>query len=162
MCKKLVFILLMVGGFSPFVYSASFDCSKAGTDVEHLICDNTELSLLDEQLSDRYKKALEDESSKSELKKKQFTWLKNRNKCKDKLCLIKSYQAKISLLEKYIREYQLTTDLENHSKEVVYTSNNKRMDIESGDYSGKNVRPANMPPLIAADNDPIFMPEFNL
>jgi len=103
MCKKIIFILLMVSGFSPLIYAASFDCSKAGTDVEHLICDNEMLSQLDEQLSDLYKQALKDESSKAELKKNQIAWLKNRNKCKDKLCLSGAYRRKIGSLSEVFR-----------------------------------------------------------
>ncbi len=39
--------------------AASFDCGKAKTRVEKLICANAELSKLDEQLSREYKAALE-------------------------------------------------------------------------------------------------------
>ena len=34
--------------------AASFDCKKASTDVEHAICDDPKLNMLDEQISDHY------------------------------------------------------------------------------------------------------------
>jgi len=82
MCKKVIFLLLMVGFFSPLVYPASFDCSKAGTDIEHLICDNTKLSLLDEELAMKYQAVMNllDSDAKEALKKAQRDWLKRRNR----------------------------------------------------------------------------------
>ena len=43
----------------PCVHSASFDCAKATTKIEKVICANPKLSELDEKLSALYKKVLE-------------------------------------------------------------------------------------------------------
>ena len=73
---------LMVYLFVPIVGSAaSFDCDKARTEVEKMICANAELSLLDDELARAYFDAREHEEAegKVELRDSQRTWLKNRN-----------------------------------------------------------------------------------
>jgi len=102
MCKKIIVILLMVSGFSPLIYAASFDCAKAGTTVEHLICNNNEVSRLDERLAERYIHAQEYVASKEIIKKEQRSWLKIRNTCVDVPCLIMSYEERIESLDKAI------------------------------------------------------------
>ena len=42
------------------VEAASFDCAKANSKIEKLICNDNELSLLDEKLNLAYKAALQD------------------------------------------------------------------------------------------------------
>ena len=44
--------------------AASFDCTQAGTAVEHMICGDEELSKLDELLGDRYVRALRKDDAK--------------------------------------------------------------------------------------------------
>ena len=92
----------MVSGFSPFIYAASFYCSNASTDVEHLICDNNEVSRLDERLAERYIHAQEDVASKEIIKKEQRSWLKIRNTCVDVPCLIMSYEERIESAHRFI------------------------------------------------------------
>jgi uncharacterized protein len=53
-------ILVLTTGALPVMAQAnspSFDCAKAGTPVEHSICDNAELAVLDAQLAKVYKQA---------------------------------------------------------------------------------------------------------
>ena len=49
--------VMLLGGLGLVVSAqgASFDCGKAGTKVEHIICDNPEISKLDDELSQSYK-----------------------------------------------------------------------------------------------------------
>lgn len=56
MAKKsyLLFSLLVA---SPSLLAASFDCAKAGTPVEKMICADERISKLDSDLSDAYKGA---------------------------------------------------------------------------------------------------------
>ncbi|MFH0784673.1 MAG: lysozyme inhibitor LprI family protein [Pseudomonadota bacterium] len=56
-------------------YGASFDCEKATTKVEKIICDNAELSKLDEELNRIYKEALKKSFESEELEKRQKSWL---------------------------------------------------------------------------------------
>jgi uncharacterized protein len=52
--KKLVLGLLLV---SPSVFAASFDCDKASTFIEKAICNNEEISKLDDELAVNFKNA---------------------------------------------------------------------------------------------------------
>lgn len=60
----------------------SFDCAKAKTDVEKLICGSAELSKMDLELSESYKKLNSGigDAEKTTLKKEQIEWIKARSK----------------------------------------------------------------------------------
>jgi|WetSurMetagenome_2_1015567.scaffolds.fasta_scaffold00965_8 uncharacterized protein YecT (DUF1311 family) len=77
--------------------AASFDCAKAQSKVEHLICDNTEISKLDEELSSAYKIALQDEKQADFIKQAQKQWMKERNGCADVVCVKSAYEVRLSL-----------------------------------------------------------------
>jgi len=81
MYKIRLLSIFLVMFFSTTLYSASFDCKKAQTEVENLICSDDDLSVLDVMLSKNYQKLLNNSSStdKSELKANQRNWLKIRN-----------------------------------------------------------------------------------
>ena len=81
MCKKIIFTLLMVSGFSPFIYAASFDCQKATTSVEKEVCKSNVLGDLDKNLALNYKRAMElikPEGTKS-IRQSQRDWIKRRD-----------------------------------------------------------------------------------
>lgn len=81
-----------------------FDCAKAGTAVEGMICGNQQASRLDLQLSETYKQYLSLVEDKNSAKSEQVSWLKQtRNACKTPECLINAYQARISDLEPAIQ-----------------------------------------------------------
>lgn len=75
--------------------AASSDCAKAQTKVEHLICDDAEISKLDEELNAAYKTALQDEKQADSIKQIQKKWIKERNGCLTVACLKTTYQARI-------------------------------------------------------------------
>jgi uncharacterized protein YecT (DUF1311 family) len=79
------------------VQAASFDCAKAGTKVEKLICANDELSKLDEALAAAYADALKSTDPDS-LKAEQKAWLKVRNACTDTTCVRQTYEARLVVL----------------------------------------------------------------
>ncbi len=90
------FLLLFIAGN---VDAASFDCSKAASEVEKLICGNEELSRLDESLNESYLKALERPDIRKQMIESQRQWLKNqRNACKNAEYLKKAYQTRIKEL----------------------------------------------------------------
>lgn len=101
-------LCLLISAFAPHVFSASFDCGKAVSTTEILICKNHETSALDEQLQGVYKAALTtaDPSSKKGLITEQRHWIAyTRNLCEDTACLQQVYTARIAVLahnEKYI------------------------------------------------------------
>jgi len=97
--------------------AAGFDCTKASTKVEKLICADSDLSILDSALSGYYWLAL---LTNKKLKSTQKDWLKERNKCLDKACLQNSYSERIITLKKSIKagieEMKLAENKKNISK----------------------------------------------
>ena len=93
-------ILIFVIPLTISLFGASFDCSKAKTNVEKMICSDKELSVMDENLSKVFKEAIKYTKEKNQLKNEQFAWMKKRNGCKDVKCLIDSYHLQLDYLEK--------------------------------------------------------------
>lgn len=93
---------LLIGIFTApmLANAASFDCAKAASVTEKLICGNPAVSLLDEQLGQAYKQALTNSTDKDSLKQQQIEWLKQQRTCKDAECLTQTYQARIAQLQK--------------------------------------------------------------
>jgi|GEM_PF-2521525 len=79
------------------VQAASFDCAKASTKVEKLICANAELSKLDEALAVEYADALKLPDT-ANLKTEQKSWLKGRNQCTDDTCIQAAYRQRIEAI----------------------------------------------------------------
>ena len=89
-------------------WAASFDCSRAQTKVEKLICSDAELSKLDEDLAIAYKTALKasDFPTSLRLQSNQKQWLKKRDDCTAERCVKNSYEARLSSLENSINSKQ--------------------------------------------------------
>ncbi len=83
---------------STFADSASFDCNKASNFAELQVCADEALSSLDEQLSQQYKKI---NNAQGNWRESQLFWLKERNNCKIKQCLLIAYQERV-LFFKYV------------------------------------------------------------
>lgn len=82
---------------SPF--SPSFDCQKASSGPERLICSDRELSKLDVELSQSYMKARDKAEDKKTLRSQQLAWMKSRrNACSDKACMAQAYKDRIAQL----------------------------------------------------------------
>lgn len=79
-------------------HAVSFDCAKAGTKVEHIICDNPEISKLDDKLAASYKTALQDQAQVETVKQAQKQWVKERNACVDAECVKLAYEVRLSML----------------------------------------------------------------
>ena len=80
--------------------AASFDCAKVQSKVEHLICDNPEISKLDDELDAEYKVALQDQSRANATRFSQKQWMKERNACADTSCLEEAYVKRTKHLQK--------------------------------------------------------------
>ncbi len=87
--------------FASTAQAVSFDCQKAKTFIEKAICQNPELSQLDDELSSQYKMAVMDNKNTAVFKKQQATWLKQRDTCQTVDCVKKSYKQRIATLVKY-------------------------------------------------------------
>ncbi len=97
---------------STITFAAGFDCSKASTAVEKLICSDKELSKADQELSDVYSRALASSAKPGDFKKEQINWLRTqRDACRYQECLAAVYKNRIDVLsapepmeEYYLRE----------------------------------------------------------
>ncbi len=83
--------------------AASFDCAKAATPTEHAICDNPQLSHLDDQTSGLYYTLISNGSltpaQVSQVKSQQVKFLQQRNACGANYnCLVSAYTAQIMYL----------------------------------------------------------------
>ena len=91
---------LLAGAATP-----SFDCAKAHGTVEQLICADTGLAALDNELATLYPKAMANLSAEQQKTEKamQRGWIKGRNECwKEKdphHCIDASYQTRITELQ---------------------------------------------------------------
>ena len=97
-CVTLLGILHLVAN-TP-AWAASFDCAKAVTQVEKMICRDAGLSKLDEDLARAYKNALVSATiDKTRVKNEQIIWLKyTRNGCSTIACLAEAYKARLAVL----------------------------------------------------------------
>jgi uncharacterized protein len=81
--------------------AASFDCAKAATSVERAICQDEQVSVLDEYLA-RYYSAARKALGRGAtcLRADQREWLKSvRDRCADSECLRRAYLERLALLD---------------------------------------------------------------
>ena len=79
----------------------SFDCNKAATQVENMICDHPKIAQLDSDLADAYRTALRDSpwaSANKRIRAEQREWIAQRNRCRTPRCLRRIYHRRISVL----------------------------------------------------------------
>jgi uncharacterized protein len=116
----------------PCAHSASFDCAKAKTKVEKLICANPRLSELDEKVSALYKKVLEQSPVPEDSKEQQREWIKrDRNTCKDAACLERNYARRISDLEEDLKNLPFKPNLDKPLLVLPSTESPEDRDAEA-------------------------------
>jgi uncharacterized protein len=93
----LLALSLLLPGAAPL--AASFDCAKAATPVEKMICADAELSSADERLADAYKTALQASLYPAALRQAQQQWLAARDKLDSVEQLRRTYRARIVALD---------------------------------------------------------------
>lgn len=86
--------------------AASFDCTKADTRIEQMICSDTSLSKLDSQLGRAWKKHLDNNKYVDQFRATQQRWLSQRDRCADVKCLAERYKARLTQMASG-REYYL-------------------------------------------------------
>lgn len=80
----------------PSTRAASFDCAKATTKMEKLICSDAQLSQSDEELARAYSKAMKASADPAGIKMQQREWLSGvRKRCDDIPCFNAAYSARI-------------------------------------------------------------------
>jgi uncharacterized protein len=93
-------VLLMASMLAPgAAVAASFDCSRARTQMEKMVCADAVLSRLDEQLAEAYAAVLQKSGDSGRVKVEQRDWLKNhRDRCRDAQCLQSAYASRLAHL----------------------------------------------------------------
>ena len=92
------FLTFVFFAYGSLLYAAGFDCTKANTKVEVLICSNKGLSELDDQLGRLYS-AIKNENPN--LLTEQKKWLTNvRGRCESEDCLFHAYEDRVKELGK--------------------------------------------------------------
>lgn len=100
-----------VMALTPFVANAaSFNCKRAATEVEKLICSDAELSDLDDELAEEYKRALARSGNPGNLIRAQRRWLAERNACGNRACLIAEYSSRLLVVQATPAAEQINCD----------------------------------------------------
>ena len=138
----------MVFGYFALTVSlqaASFDCDKASTTTEHLICDNPTLSKLDDDLDAEYKKALQDHTRADVTRLSQKHWLHDRDSCPEDVstksrlgCLQILYSSRIQHLHFADSTVQSSTTIVAEKPKPI-TGISQEEDSTSSSPSGKFV-----------------------
>jgi uncharacterized caspase-like protein len=86
----------------PMLMPPSFDCAKAASKAEKLICTNSDLARSDSEMSHTYKLALASHQDQAQaIRSAQIRWRKNiRDKCSDTNCMLDVYRSRSSELTK--------------------------------------------------------------
>jgi uncharacterized protein len=80
--------------------AASFNCTRATSRIEQLICSDSQLSKSDEALAATYTNALKETTNPGSVRKQQRKWLgKLRKSCTDVACVKSAYLERIAQLE---------------------------------------------------------------
>lgn len=95
---KVVLIIFACCIMSDPCMAASFDCSKASSPIEKLVCSDSILSDLDSRLGLAFREARSNTLDKEGLKRAQFAWLAQLKNCPDTQCLRLAYEKRVGEL----------------------------------------------------------------
>ncbi|MFZ2266286.1 MAG: hypothetical protein WAV95_01780 [Azonexus sp.] len=134
--------------------AASFDCGKAHSPMEKLICSDAKLSKLDDDLAAAYKQAIVSSGAKSAITQWQREWLRSYPvaSCKNAGCLASAMSTRIDLLRniapgteqqskwngKYVRFYRGKEDKNSASLLLIVLSGNRVHISGSAIWQGPN------------------------
>lgn len=127
--------------------AASFNCQLARTNVERTICNDSQLSLRDSELSAIYKNALSNTTDKESILLQQRNWLKKvRNTCTNTPCLTEAYATRAAELgfHKQADNEQLKL-IKNH-----FAANDYAMTIQATEALSDKLQPMTGVEYIAA------------
>ena len=134
------------------VQAASFDCAKANTKIEKMICGNAELSKLDEEMTRAYHLKEPQTASKQILLQEQRHWLNQvRNTCNDVDCLLSSYKSRINELTlPAASQIHISEEDEINAKKIILGSwepGSRAYYLLNIEISDKTITLANAPPV---------------
>lgn len=91
--------LLLTLSTVAFADGPAFNCAKASSNVEKMICSDLNLSDADSVNADLYKYVLQIDGNPNQVKQEQRAWIKGRNACQTKDCIAKAYDARYNQLQ---------------------------------------------------------------
>lgn len=128
--KKAIINMVGVVGvvvLSHSLQAASFDCAKAASLIEKIICSDPTTSKMDSDLGSAYKSAMDKTADKAALKQEQRLWLKTKlNTCKDTNCLLDAYPQRIDQLNSIQSASSLSSSL------IASVSKQPKFTLEKG------------------------------
>lgn len=114
------FLLLIVTVISPTAWSVSVNCKNTTTFIEKAICNDSELSKLDNELVYLYQKVTANGDTDT-IKLEQKYWLEQkRNKCENTTCLKRVYDFRLRELHNLLMQSETSnTDSKNETSSKV-------------------------------------------
>jgi uncharacterized protein len=88
------FLALALLFSAPVLAAASFDCAKAGTSIERMICGDRDLSQLDDTLTAVFTTEVE-RADGAAVRAGQKQWIAARHGCADAACVRRRYEERI-------------------------------------------------------------------
>jgi uncharacterized protein YecT (DUF1311 family) len=117
--RALLSIVVCLAMFGGSAAAASFDCKKAKTKAEKLICATPELSRADEELAREYKAARGATKNAKGLREAQATWLRRRrDACADAACMLAAYKRRMVELRATARPIGRTGTYEHDGSSI--------------------------------------------
>lgn len=93
------------GGTSGSEVQPSFDCKRASSHAEQLICTSPELAQADRELQQVYEQALGVVGDKDALRHNEIEWIRDvRDACSDEPCLGSAYRSRIEALSNFLSQ----------------------------------------------------------
>lgn len=101
-------------------FAPSFNCAKASTGTEQLICANSDLSALDVKLAQLYQQVMSKSDDVNSLKKSQNEWRKTkRDACSNVSCLASTYNERVNELSQMLSSSNASTQLPSNSTDAT-------------------------------------------
>lgn len=148
--QRVIRIAIVIASAASVAHAASFDCAKANSTVEELICSDQWLSNIDEEISNIYSSLLSESSSAAarEIQKSQRTWIVNvRDKCADSSCLITAYQNRRWELAERLKDF----DCEDYARTTGEMDGCGRSKLDNLDQKMQNTFKALLKALESPD-----------
>lgn len=79
--------------------AAGFDCAAATGPVEEIICADPELRKYDSAMTIAYLGAQDRSNQPARIQQSQLAWLRERNACRDAVCVGNAYEARLEALK---------------------------------------------------------------
>jgi Uncharacterized protein conserved in bacteria, putative lipoprotein len=144
-------------------HTAGFDCAKASTAVEKMICADAELSKLDDEMNEAFQNHISNnEKYRDKERTEQQNWLHGRNECLDTSCLIQAYQNRLKVLKNTSERKEARLRLSEESPgPIIYYTDLRRSDVQWEDMEARfwrlGARPQGFFQLAGSNNDQLCM-----